>query len=274
MLAVMDSEPRRAGPGKMARSLGGLAQQVLTELDLRRALNEMNVQRRNVDELLCNVLPGSVAVRLLKEPRIVDEVPSCTCCFLDLIGFTAFTEANSAQAVVQNLDALFTVFDMAVLKHGVCKVRRAIVLLLQLVTLRFKIKTIGDGYFFAGGVPEARADHIVASIFTALACVALVADHNRVNGTRFALRCGLATGPAVAGVVGTVRFAYDLWGSTVNLASRTEAHGAPNVVTLAPSAAKALRESPEAERFMITPQEMAELKGIGPTQLYAVSYAD
>jgi hypothetical protein len=122
VLAVMDTAPRRSGLGKMVRSLTGLALQVLTELELRRALAEMNVQRRNVDDLLCNVLPGSVAVRLLKEPRVVDEVPACTCAFMDLVGFTAFTEANSAQAVVQNLDALFTLFDSQVLKHGVCKV--------------------------------------------------------------------------------------------------------------------------------------------------------
>jgi class 3 adenylate cyclase len=136
-----------------------------------------------------------------------------------------------------------------------------------------KIKTIGDGYFFAAGVPEARVDHVAAAASTALACVALVAAHNRVNGTHFALRCGLATGPVVAGVVGTVRFAYDLWGSTVNLASRTESNGAPDVVTLAPCAARALRESPEADRFVITEQRVAELKGIGPTQLFAVALA-
>jgi hypothetical protein len=178
----------------------------MTEIELRVALAQARELKNSIELLLGNTLPPGIAVRMLREPRICDEVPDCTCVFVDLVSFTAFSatkvsEPNSlpllftlcllqaASEVVANLDSLFTAFDEAVLGVGVCK-----------------IKTIGDGYFFAAGVPELQEDHAARAARAALRLLALIEPHNRLHDTSFSARIGLCSGPAVAGVVGSIRF--------------------------------------------------------------------
>lgn len=178
---------------------------------------------------------------MLKEPSIHDSVV-CTVCFVDLVGFTAWTSHQKHGAkVVEFLDALFCAFDSATSEMGVCK-----------------IKTIGDGYLFAAGVPKFCA---IQAVETALRFLILV-KVNEAHGTSFDLRIGLASG--AAGVVGNLRFAYDLWGETVNIASRVESNAHPGTACIAPSTYQLVKD-----RFEVTPMEgLTTLKGM--MQLYVI----
>ncbi len=250
-LCVIDRKPRSDFSGKEMSRLKLLAHQVMNEVQLRKALQESLVLKGRMSELLENVFPQQISARLLKEPSIHDSV-DCTVCFVDLAGFTSWTSGQKDVAnVVALLDTLFCAFDSASLETGVCK-----------------IKTIGDGYLFAAGVPTYFADHAIKAVETALLFLTLMQKVNKLHATSFELRIGLASGNAVAGVVGNVRFAYDLWGKTVNLASRVESNAHPGKVTLAPSTYELVKGN---GRFNISPMDHLTLvKGIGEMQLYVL----
>jgi class 3 adenylate cyclase len=177
----------------------------------RRALA---AEQQRSERLLLNVLPAPIAARLKHgEGVIADAFPAVTVLFADIVDFTGHSQRSSPQQVVQTLDDLFSAFDRLATRYGL-----------------EKIKTIGDAYMVAGGLPEPRPDHAQAVAEMALAIRDEVARRRDPDGEPLAVRIGIDSGPVVAGVIGRSRFAYDLWGDTVNTASRMESHGIPGCI--------------------------------------------
>ena len=176
--------------------------------------------------LLLNVLPRAIAERLKRQPGVIAEAHGeVTVLFADVVDFTPFMARTEPVRVVGLLDEIFSAFDALSLRFGL-----------------EKIKTIGDAYMVAAGLPEARDDHAEASAEMALAMQAAMATLCDRVGVRLAIRIGMDSGPVVAGVIGRHKFIYDLWGDTVNTASRLESHGLPGRVQVGEHAHRLLRE--------------------------------
>ena len=167
--------------------------------------------RRQSDALLRNVLPDSIADRLKGGERVIaDHYEQASVLFADVVDFTPFAEAQTPQRTVEVLNDLFTGFDRLAERFGL-----------------EKIKTIGDAYMVVAGVPQPRDDHAEVLVEMGLAMLNQVAAHAPVDGRQLQIRVGIASGPLVAGVIGERKFSYDLWGDTVNTASRMESSGIP-----------------------------------------------
>ena len=178
---------------------------------LERSLADLEHERQKSERLLLNVLPAQVAERLKNgESAIAESFDCVTVLFADLCGFTTFSQRVDARHLVDLLDEIFSAFDDLARAHGV-----------------EKIKTIGDAYMAVAGLPVPRVDHATAVAEMALG---MHEAFHRVVGPRglpLDLRIGVHSGPVAAGVIGRHKFSYDLWGDTVNLASRMESHGEP-----------------------------------------------
>lgn len=176
--------------------------------------NEIERYRQRADDLLLNILPGSIAERLKEDPStIADGFKEVTVLFADIVDFTALSAQADAVDVVRKLNDIFSEFDALAARHGL-----------------EKIKTIGDAYMVAGGLPEPRDDHCAAVASFALDIVALMDRHQAWDGRPLRIRVGINTGPVVAGVIGRQKFIYDLWGDAVNVASRMESNGLSNQI--------------------------------------------
>jgi class 3 adenylate cyclase len=210
------------------------------------ALAELGVEREKSERLLLNVLPVSIADRLKEsEETIADGFDSATVLFADIVGFTPLARDLPPADTVVLLDRIFAGWDELAERHGV-----------------EKIKTIGDAYMVAAGLPTPREDH--AEAIAALA-LEMGAEAERCAGSEAPLevRIGIDTGPVVAGVIGRAKFSYDLWGDTVNTASRMESHGLPGEIQVTERAYERLRD-----RFELRPRGTIEVKGKGPTATY------
>ena len=195
----------------------------------RRALA---VEQDRSERLLLNVLPAPIAARLKQgEAVIADRFQEVTVLFVDLVDFTRSSDRSTPERVVQVLDDLFTAFDRLAERHGL-----------------EKIKTIGDAYMAVGGLPEPRPDHAEAVAEMALALREETARHRDPSGQPLALRIGIDTGPVVAGVIGTTKFSYDLWGDTVNTASRMESQGVVGCIQVTERTYRRLRDGYRFER--------------------------
>jgi class 3 adenylate cyclase len=200
---------------------------------LERSRRQRFVHQRLIDEereraeaLLRNILPASVAERLKAGGTPpVDAFESATVLFGDLVGFTALAERLTPRELVRQLNELFTEFDEIAERLGL-----------------EKIKTIGDGYMVVGGVPERRDDHAAAVADMALEMLAVIDRRRDTTREPLDIRIGIATGPLVAGVIGTKKFSYDVWGDTVNTASRMETHGVSGAVHISADTHAALTE--------------------------------
>jgi class 3 adenylate cyclase len=178
------------------------------------------------------VLPAPIATRLKQhEDVIADGFPDVTVLFADLVDFTRRSQRSCPQQVVQVLDELFSAFDQLTRRHGL-----------------EKIKTIGDAYMVAGGLPEPRPDHAQAVADLALAMQAEVARRTDPSGQPLQARIGIDTGPVVAGVIGRDKFSYDLWGDTVNVASRMESSGVPGCIQVTQRTYQRLRDGYRLQR--------------------------
>ncbi|MDP9291773.1 MAG: adenylate/guanylate cyclase domain-containing response regulator [Verrucomicrobiota bacterium] len=181
---------------------------------LRDSVQELEREREISERLLLNILPISVAQRLKQqEQTIADSFSEATVLFADIVDFTSICARLTPEELVGWLNGLFSVFDQLTVRHGL-----------------EKIKTIGDSYMVAGGLPSARDDHAEAVADFALDLREAIATQDSPVGLRVELRIGLHTGHVVAGVIGTHKFSYDLWGETVNIASRMQSHGLPGVI--------------------------------------------
>ena len=195
----------------------------------RRALD---LERKKSERLLLNVLPASIAARLKQtEGVIADRFSDVTVLFADIVDFTRRSQQIAPEQVVQALNDLFSSFDRLAQRHGL-----------------EKIKTVGDAYMVAGGLPDPRPDHAQAVAEMALAIRDEVASRVDPSGQPLAVRIGMDTGPVVAGVIGTSKFSYDLWGDTVNTASRMESHGVPGCIQVTARTYERLRDGYGFER--------------------------
>ena len=184
------------------------------------------------ERLLLNVLPSPIAARLKQgEAVIADGFSEVTVLFADLVDFTRRSQQTTPEQVVQVLDGLFSALDRLAERHGL-----------------EKIKTIGDAYMAVGGLPEPRPDHAEAVAEMALAVREEVPRHRDPAGQPLAVRIGIDTGPVVAGVIGTTKFSYDLWGDTVNTASRMESRGVVGCIQVTERTYRRLRDGYQFER--------------------------
>ncbi len=190
------------------------------QMELKRLNQEIEQRRQESERLLLNILPKTVADELKAEgmshPVKFDDV---SVLFTDFVGFTTIAERLSPQALVKELEVCFNYFDSVIDRHGL-----------------EKMKTIGDSYMVAGGVPEPNETHAADCVFAALEMQHFVEQRYQELTSQghacWRMRIGVHTGPAVAGVIGKKKFAYDLWGDTVNLASRMESAGEAGKVNI------------------------------------------
>jgi len=213
------------------------------------AKSALAAERDRSEALLLNILPATIAERLKAgEQVIADGAPAVTVLFADIVGFTGFAEGRSPEGLVSVLNDIFVRFDAAAAAQGV-----------------EKIKTIGDGYLAVAGLPIPLPDHADRAVKAALAMIRAVDTVNQSSGTALAVRIGLHSGPVVAGVIGRHKFAYDLWGDTVNTAARFETAGAPGRICLSAATRAALRGPVELEARGEIP-----LKGKDPAEAWFV----
>jgi len=205
------------------------------------------------ESLLLNVLPRSIVERLhAGERTIADHYPEVTILFSDVVDFTPFSERQPPERVVALLNDLFTAFDGLAAERGL-----------------EKIKTIGDAYMVVAGVPEERDDHVEVMLEMALAMHAAASAQPEVDGRRLQVRTGIATGPVVAGVIGRQKFSYDLWGDTVNTASRMESSGVAGCIQVTEETWTRCRAS-----YPWRVRDGVEVKGKGPMRTYLLDPSD
>jgi class 3 adenylate cyclase len=211
------------------------------------AVRELEVLHRENTRLLLNVLPEPIAERLRRgEPLIADRHDDVSLLFADIVGFTGMSSSMDAAELVTTLNDVFSVFDALVDLSGL-----------------EKVKTIGDAYMIVGGMPTWQPDHLDKMATLALRIADEVGRHEaaRRNGIRF--RIGMHAGPVVAGVIGTKKFIYDVWGDTVNVASRMESTGEPGRIQVTGAVQSRLRD-----RFHLVERGVVDIKGKGPTTTY------
>ncbi|MCS6988115.1 MAG: tetratricopeptide repeat protein [Chloroherpetonaceae bacterium] len=208
---------------------------------------EIKAEQEKSERLLLNILPKSVAERLKQgEQVIADYFKEATVLFADLVGFTTLSARFKPETLVVMLNDIFSSFDDIAERFGL-----------------EKIKTIGDAYMAVAGVPIPRDDHAEA---VAEAALQMMSEMRRINAggdVPISLRIGINSGPVVAGVIGTKKFIYDLWGDTVNTASRMESHSAPNEAQVTETTYRLLRH-----KFIFEPRGAIEVKGKGLMNAY------
>ncbi len=239
---AVDYLPKPFAPALLrARIRASLENKLLRDRE-RAMMEELRIAKERNEALLLSILPRAVVDRINDGAGMVaDHIPEATILFADIVNFTPFSGTLPPSDVVGVLNRIFSAFDRLVEQFGA-----------------EKIKTIGDGYMVAVGLPEPREDHVEVAARLALAMLDSLADIREEIGAPIQLRIGLHTGPAVAGVIGERKFAYDIWGTTVNIASRMESHGVPDRVHVSKIVADRL-----AGEFKIVPRGTVEVKGAG-----------
>jgi class 3 adenylate cyclase len=213
----------------------------------RDFLKKLQEEQEKSEKLLLNILPQPIAERLKKcEGTIADSYSEVTVFFSDLVGFTELSTGISASALVEKLNRIFIAFDKLTEKYGL-----------------EKIKTIGDAYMLVGGAPTPRSDHAEAVAYLALDVLKTLENLNEENNENFRVRIGIHTGPIVAGVMGKHKFNYDLWGDTVNIASRMESQGIPDHIQISESTYQLLKD-----KFVCELRGPIDIKGKGKMVTY------
>ncbi len=254
-----------------AREIGEGASNISLEVtsndeigSLTNGFNEMvanlDSQRHSIEEknlentrLLLNILPEPIAERLKSgEAQIADTFPSVSVIFTDLVGFTRWSKDRPPMEVLSMLDELFGSFDAAAKRLGV-----------------EKIKTIGDAYMAVCGLPVPNENHVKVMTELSFGILQCLEDFNQRNNTQLKMRIGIHCGAVVAGVIGTSKFTYDLWGETVNMASRMESTGVPNQIQIS----QAFYEALDGE-YTTTYRGEIEVKGAGMVNTYLLNGAN
>jgi len=212
-----------------------------------RAYRMLNLERERADQLLLNVLPKEVAPRLKQSGQtIAEHFDSASVLFADIVGSTTLFADMEPREIVDWLNEVFSAFDVLLDKYGLEKIR-----------------TIGDSYMVAAGVPSPRPDHARALALMALEMCEQLQQMPARNGRRIAFRMGMNSGPMVGGVIGKTKFHYDLWGDTVNTASRMESHGEAGKIQVTQQTYDLLRGE-----FDFEPRGLIPIKGKGELQTW------
>jgi adenylate cyclase len=231
-------------------SLGGTIVFVLIATFLRqrdRATDALEREQERSEQLLLNVLPKEIAARLKAgESPIADAYEHATVLYADIVGSTMLAERLDAKQLVVLLNGIFSRFDLLAERHGVEKIR-----------------TIGDNYMCVAGVPRRRADHAQAMARMALGICAYLDELRAAGEDRIDFRIGMNSGPCVGGVIGLRKFVFDIWGDSVNTASRMESHGVPGRIQLSEATYELIRDE-----FNCEPRGSVEVKGKGPMRTW------
>lgn len=210
----------------------------------------LELEQEKTERLLLNVLPHAIANRLKQGERtIAERYNGVTVLFADVVDFSSMASRTEPEDLVALLNDLFSRFDQLAGVHGL-----------------EKIKTIGDSYLAVGGLPERRSDHAEAIASMALEMLVAVNEFNQDRGSLLRMRIGINSGPVVAGIIGRHKFSYDLWGSTVNLASRMQSSGVPDCIQLSPTTHELLQG-----KFQMTSRGNVVCKGMGEVSTYLLS---
>jgi adenylate cyclase len=222
----------------------------LLHLETKALYKQIIAEQKGSEHLLLNVLPHEIAERLkwraavLSEnftEVIADKYADVSVLFADIVGFTQFSAGETPETVVGLLNEIFTAFDGIADRRGL-----------------EKIKTIGDSYMAVAGIPNPAADHVARAAHMALDMLDALEAFNKRSGCTLQMRIGISSGPVVAGVIGKRKFIYDLWGDTVNTASRMESHGVAGRIQVTRSTQLQLREP-----FIAEARGRIEVKGKG-----------
>jgi adenylate cyclase len=209
----------------------------------------LEIEKKRSDDLLHNILPSAIADRLKKDKKtIADGFSQVSVLFLDIVGFTALSSTKTPQELVDVLNEIFTIFDDLAEKYNL-----------------EKIKTIGDSYMVAAGVPEMLDNDTERIVNFALELIPSLENFNTQSGNSLKIRVGVNSGPVVAGVIGKKKFIYDLWGDAVNIASRMESHGLVGKVQVSESTYNLI-----SDKFNFTKRAEIDVKGKGMMQTYIV----
>jgi adenylate cyclase len=231
-------------------SYDGLSVFLIDITTRKKMQSALKKEQKRTERLLLNILPEAIVTRLKGKPGVIaDKFEDATILFADLVNFTQISTTMSATKLVYLLNEIFSNFDALTQKHGL-----------------EKIKTIGDAYMVAGGIPIQRPDHAEAIAEMALDMVAAIKELNVKLNANFDIRIGINSGPVVAGVIGTKKFIYDLWGNAVNTASRMESHGIPGRIQVSIYTYNLLQDQYEFED-----RGLIEIKGKGQMQTYLLS---
>ncbi|MEG5001419.1 adenylate/guanylate cyclase domain-containing protein [Microcoleus sp. B4-D4] len=214
---------------------------------LQTAYQQLELEQGKSEELLLNILPAAIALRLKdNEHNIAESFAEVTVMFADIVGFTELSSRISATAVVEVLNDIFSAFDHLADRHGL-----------------EKIKTIGDAYMVVGGLPTPREDHAEAIANMAIDMLHEIRLLSLEHSEPFSIRIGISSGPVVAGVIGLKKFIYDLWGNTVNIASRMESHGITGCIQVTAETYEILKD-----KYTFQKRGAIQVKGKG----YMVTY--
>jgi len=214
---------------------------------IRKTRDIIEKEKARSDELLLNILPEETAEELKNHGRVsAKKFDSVSVLFADFVGFTSYSEKMSPEDLVKTVDYYFSRFDQAAENHGL-----------------EKIKTMGDCYMCAGGLPFPSEDHAIRMARFAREIVSIVSEDGFSEVTGFEIRVGIHTGPVVAGVVGTKKFAYDIWGDTVNIAARMESTSQPGKINVSESTYQLIKGAFECEF-----RGMIEVKNKGMLKMY------
>ena len=217
--------------------------------------NKISKEKKRSEELLLNILPEEVAEELkAKGEADARQIDTATVLFTDFKGFTAMSELLSPKELVRDIHECFSAFDHIIVKHGI-----------------EKIKTIGDAYMAAGGLPVANSTHALDVIKAAIEIRDFIEEGKAakiaMNKPYFEIRIGIHTGPVVAGIVGVKKFAYDIWGDTVNTASRMESSGEAGKVNISETTFLLVKNEPG---FIFSSRGKVKTKGKGDMEMYFV----
>ena len=204
------------------------------------------------ENLLLNILPKEIATILKNESRtIADDYTDASVMFADMVGFTPLSAKLAPVEMVELLNEVFSFFDSLLDKYGVEKIR-----------------TIGDSYMVASGVPRRRSDHAQALVRMAIEMRDYIATHTFCNGQQVSFRIGINSGPMIAGVIGSRKFVYDVWGDAVNVASRMESHGMSGTIQITRATYELIKEE-----FICEPRGTVYVKGKGEMEVWLVKSA-
>jgi len=220
-----------------------------THLKLRAALRAVETEREKSERLLLNILPSAVAQELKNTGRSTPQsFPAVTILFSDLVDFTVKSLTLDPATLLGELNDLFSGFDRIMADHG-CE----------------RIKTIGDAYFAACGIPQSDGDHAFKMVGAARDMIAFMAERNGISPHRWEMRVGIHSGPAIAGIVGTNKYIYDVFGDTVNTASRMESNSDPMRINLSEETVRLL-----GGRIPVESRGNIDVKGKGSLPMYFV----